>query len=227
MKKIEIILADGDSLFSDALLAALSGADDFNISAVGGGTAGLRDILARERGIAVIHRQMPDAETIHMLREIKRAKKETRALLIVKEPTGDLLALAGENPSIGVMSSNSTVAELILAIRTLARGERYISKKVFAAAGRARSGQRLSDPLGEITPREREVLYWLAAGLTNKEISKKMILSEKTIKNHVSHILKKLELTDRTKAAALAWREGLPLISEDFYSVSSPDAMLK
>ena len=79
----------------------------------------------------------------------------------------------------------------------------------------------------QLTPREREVLYWLALGFTNKEISKKMILSEKTIKNHVSHILKKLELTDRTKAAALAWREGLPQISEDFYSLSSAEPMLK
>ena len=125
------------------------------------------------------------------------------------------------------MSSSSDIEELVSALRSLARGERYVSKKVLAAAGGRSGAERLSDPLGEITPREREVLYWLALGLTNKEISKKMILSEKTIKNHVSHILKKLELTDRTKAAALAWREGLPQISEDFYSLSSAEPMLK
>ena len=126
------------------------------------------------------------------------------------------------------MSSSSDIDELVSALRSLARGERYVSKKVLAAAGGRSGAERLSDPLGEITPREREVLYWLALGLTNKEISKKMILSRKNDKkNHVSHILKKLELTDRTKAAALAWREGLPQISEDFYSLSSAEPMLK
>lgn len=227
MKKIEIILADADSLFTDALRAALSSVEDFSVSAAGAGAAGLREAFRRAHGVAVIHRQTPDAETLHMLRDGKRDRKDLRALLIVKEPTADLLSLAGENAGIGVMSSSSTLEELVSALRSLARGERYVSKKVLAAAGGRSDAERLSDPLGEVTPREREVLYWLALGLTNKEISKKMILSEKTIKNHVSHILKKLELTDRTKAAALAWREGLPQISEDYYSLSSAEPMLQ
>ena len=83
------------------------------------------------------------------------------------------------------------------------------------------------DPLNEITPREREVLYWLSHGLTNKEIAQRMILSEKTVKNHVSHLLKKLDLTDRTKAAALAWKEGLPQIAEEFFSLPAVQPMLK
>lgn len=227
MKKIEIILADADSLFTDALRAALSSVEDFNVSTAGTGAAGLREAFGRGQGVAVIHRQTPDAETVHMLREGKRDRKDLRALLIVKEPTADLLSLAGENAGIGVMSGSSTMEELVSALRSLARGERYVSKNILSAAGGRSGAERLSDPLGEITPREREVLYWLALGLTNKEISKKMILSEKTIKNHVSHILKKLELTDRTKAAALAWREGLPQISEDFYSLSPAEPMLQ
>ena len=64
-------------------------------------------------------------------------------------------------------------------------------------------------------------------GLTNKEIAQRMILSEKTVKNHVSHLLKKLDLTDRTKAAALAWKEGLPQIAEEFFSLPAVQPMLK
>ena len=129
---------------------------------------GCAKYFARGQGIVVIHRQIPDAETIHMLREGKRDRKDLRALLIVKEPAGDLLSLAGENAGIGVMSSSSDIDELVSALRSLARGERYVSKKVLAAAGGRSGAERLSDPLGEITPREREVLYWLALGLTNK-----------------------------------------------------------
>ena len=142
MKKIEIILADADSLFTDALRAALRGVEDFEVSAADGGAAGLREVFVRGQGIVVIHRQIPDAETIHMLREGKRDRKELRALLIVKEPTGDLLSLAGENVGIGVMSSSSDIEELVSALRSLARGERYVSKKVLAAAG-GRSGAEL------------------------------------------------------------------------------------
>ena len=169
MKKIEIILADADSLFTDALRSALSPVEDFSVSAAGAGAAGLREAFGRGQGVAVIHRQIPDAETVHILREGKRDRKDLRALLIVKEPTADLLSLAGENAGIGVMSGSSTVEELVSALRSLARGERYVSKKVLAAAGGRSGAERLSDPLGEITPREREVLYWLAHGLTYRK----------------------------------------------------------
>ncbi|MBQ9881123.1 MAG: response regulator transcription factor, partial [Synergistes sp.] len=87
--------------------------------------------------------------------------------------------------------------------------------------------QMRRDLLADITPREREVLYWMAKGLKNREISQKLILSEKTVKNHVSHILKKLETEDRTKAAAIAWEEGLPLVEEEFFSISSLRAVIK
>ncbi len=227
-KKIEIILADAESLFTDALRVALGAAGDFIVWTVrGGGASALREAFGRGRGIVVIHREIPDAETIHILREGRRDKKNMRALLIVKESTGELLSLAFESSAIGVMSADAGIEELISALRSLARGERYISPKVLASSGEKKIVARLSDPLGGLTAREREVLYWLALGLTNKEIAKKMILSEKTVKNHVSRILKKLELTDRTKAAVLAWREGLPQISEDFYSISYAEAMLE
>ncbi|GHV45824.1 hypothetical protein FACS1894204_06040 [Synergistales bacterium] len=62
--------------------------------------------------------------------------------------------------------------------------------------------------MDRLTPREKEILYWLSQGLSNAEIARRMVLSEKTVKNHVSHILKKLGLRDRTQAAVMAWRTG-------------------
>ncbi|GHS87164.1 hypothetical protein AGMMS49957_06560 [Synergistales bacterium] len=60
----------------------------------------------------------------------------------------------------------------------------------------------------KLTSREKEILYWLSQGLSNAEIASRTVLSEKTVKNHVSHILKKLGLRDRTQAAVMAWRTG-------------------
>ncbi|MGI6790359.1 response regulator transcription factor [Aminivibrio sp.] len=72
-----------------------------------------------------------------------------------------------------------------------------------------------SDQLCYLTPREKEILYWLAQGLSNAEVADRMVLSEKTVKNHVSHVLKKLDLRDRTQAAILAWRIGFAQLSPD------------
>jgi DNA-binding NarL/FixJ family response regulator len=72
-----------------------------------------------------------------------------------------------------------------------------------------------SDLLTDLTSREKEILYWLAQGLNNNEIAARMVLSEKTVKNHVSHILKKLDTRDRTQAAIIAWKVGFAQISPD------------
>ena len=72
-----------------------------------------------------------------------------------------------------------------------------------------------NDLLGELTPREKEILYWLAQGLSNSEVAARMVLSEKTVKNHVSHMLKKLDIRDRTQAAIMAWKIGFAQLSPD------------
>ena len=72
--------------------------------------------------------------------------------------------------------------------------------------------------LNHLTPREKEVLYWLSQGFSNQNIAKVMYLSEKTVKNHVSRILKKLEFSDRTQAAVFAWKVGFAQSTpEQFY----------
>ena len=71
-----------------------------------------------------------------------------------------------------------------------------------------------NDQLFDLTNREKEILYWLAQGMSNTEMSEKMVLSEKTVKNHVSHVLKKLDLRDRTQAAILAWKVGFAQLTQ-------------
>jgi len=65
------------------------------------------------------------------------------------------------------------------------------------------------EPLCNLTPKEKETFYWLSQGLKNEEIARKMVVSEKTVKNYVTRILRKLGLRDRTQAAIMAWRLGL------------------
>ena len=67
----------------------------------------------------------------------------------------------------------------------------------------------------ELTTKEKETLFWISQGCSNATIAERMVVSEKTVKNHVSHVLKKLDLHDRTQAAVLAWGVGLAQLAPE------------
>ncbi|NLV81612.1 MAG: response regulator transcription factor [Synergistaceae bacterium] len=218
MKKINIILADGSRLFANALKTILSEEQDFNVvSDVYCGIEAIRNVQVLRPDILVLGQVLPDITMFQVVREIYRDIKSIRFLFIVKDGNSELLKFLSEVQTIGVIRHNTDVSELIVALRSIAKGERYISKDVLNDLRYVPEEPDGKDLLREITPREREVLYWLSQGQNNREIAATMILSEKTIKNHITHLLKKLKVADRTKAAAIAWAEGLPLIPEEFF----------
>ena len=75
--------------------------------------------------------------------------------------------------------------------------------------------KQADDLIETLSPQEKVILYWISQGYSNLELAKQAVLSEKTVKNHVSHMLKKLELRDRTQAAVLAWRMGFAQMSPE------------
>jgi DNA-binding NarL/FixJ family response regulator len=112
----------------------------------------------------------------------------------------------------GFLLKNSGRAELLRAVRAVARGEslldtavtRTVTRRLVELASRAESPE-----LAQLSQREREVLALVAQGLTNREIATRLVISEVTARNHVSHVLEKLGLNRRAEAAALAARLGL------------------
>lgn len=220
MKKIKIVLADGSNLFVDALKMVLEKEPEIVImSGASSGVDALRNCIDLQPDIAVIGEILPDLTIVEAAKEIRRSVRGIRFLFLIRDGSADMLSLLSGMDSVGAVRQSCDIAEFLKALRSIIRGERYISSEVIEYLKNPFSDGPLSDdPLEYITQREREVLYWVSHGLTNKEISERIFLSEKTVKNHVSHILKKLDLSDRTKAAAFAWREGLPLIPEDFFT---------
>jgi NarL family two-component system response regulator LiaR len=96
-------------------------------------------------------------------------------------------------------------------VRKAATGEVVLNPRVAARVIQELQSLRgtQANPFTELSERELEVLRLIAAGLSNAEMAEKLVLSEKTIKGHVSNILSKLHLVDRTQAAVYAWREGI------------------
>lgn len=109
----------------------------------------------------------------------------------------------------GYIVKDVTPSELLRAIRTVASGEIYVDPRIAGRMLRRRSSNsRYLDP-SDLTAREVEVVRLIVAGMSNKEISSNMLLSEKTVKNHISRIFGKFNCTARTQAAVHAMRMGL------------------
>lgn len=116
----------------------------------------------------------------------------------------------------GFLLKDTPSAELVNAVRIVARGESLLSPAVtrtligrFADRVRPATTPPATDPLGALAPREREVLQLIARGLSNAEIADELVISVETVKTYVSRILTKLDLRDRVQAAILAYRTGL------------------
>jgi DNA-binding NarL/FixJ family response regulator len=179
-----------------------------------------------EEALAVIHEYLPDivlfdinmprVNGLQLARELRNLKIRTALIAVSAYDDEDSLATLSAEGVLGFVLKASGRGELIAAIHSVVRGQPYVDphvagKLMLSFAKRKNDNDLLTD----LTPREKEILYWLAQGLNNSEIATRMVLSEKTVKNHVSHILKKLDIRDRTQAAIIAWRVGFAQIGPD------------
>jgi DNA-binding NarL/FixJ family response regulator len=143
-------------------------------------------------------------------REIRSELPETKVLMLTsfaEEETVVAALLAG---AAGYVLKNVARARLLEALRSVARGESLLDSKVTKSVLERLVGmQGKQEQDDELTAREREVLVLIAEGATNKEIAAKLVVSENTARNHVSHILSKLGFSRRSEAAAYAVRKGL------------------
>jgi DNA-binding NarL/FixJ family response regulator len=214
---LKVVLVDDHKLFRDGLRKILDLEPDIRVEAEAGDG---------EEALAVIHEYLPDivlfdinmprVDGLQLAREIRNLKIRTALIAVSAYDDEDSLATLSAEGVLGFVLKSSGRGELIAAIRSVSRGQAYVDPHV---AGKLMLNfskrKNENDLLADLTPREKEILYWLAQGLNNGEVAKRMVLSEKTVKNHVSHILKKLDIRDRTQAAVMAWRAGFAQINPD------------
>lgn len=208
MDKIRLVLIDDHKLFRDGIKKLLEMEPDFTVEGEASdgieGAALVKKVLP---DVALFDVGMPGMDGIHLVQELNKTVTGVKYIAVTAHQDENRLQELSAAGVHGFVIKSSGRLELLSAVRSVARGHCYVDPKVAglllgALHKKKDQGARLS----ELTDREKEVLYWLAQGLSNMEIADRMVLSEKTIKNHVSHILKKLDLRDRTQAAILAWR---------------------
>lgn len=217
MEQISLVVADDHKLFRDGIKKLLELEADIEV--VGEASDGIETLeMVRNfvPDILLFDVNLPRLDGLQVVRELNNLQTEVRYVAISAYDDEERLSALSSEGVHGFVLKASGKVELLSAIRSASRGQNYVDPKV---AGKLLTSfyrrKEETDQLYELTPREKEILYWLAQGLSNSEIALRMVLSEKTVKNHVSHVLKKLDLRDRTQAAIMAWKVGFAQLNPD------------
>jgi NarL family two-component system response regulator LiaR len=154
---------------------------------------------------------MPDMDGVETTRRVKQVSPRSQVVVLTSYHEDEHIFPALKAGALSYILKDVSAEELASAVRKAAAGEAVLHPRVAARVIKELQGRRedMLNPFTELSERELEVLKLIADGMSNAEIAAKLVLSEKTVKGHVSNILSKLHLVDRTQAAVYAWREGV------------------
>jgi DNA-binding NarL/FixJ family response regulator len=210
--KIQVVIADDHTLFREGLAGIISGTEDFEV--VGqAGTMQEAVQLARNLlpDVILLDIDMPGGG-LDAARMVAEDCPVTRIVILTSSEEDDHLIRALKIGARAYILKGVAARELLRILRAVWAGESYVPPMLAASLllemREAQSQYKQpSSPLDELTPRERQILEGLAAGLSNKEIGEQLFLSEKTVKHYMTNILQKLQVRNRVEAALLAQKE--------------------
>ena len=154
---------------------------------------------------------MPEMGGVEATRRIKDLSPRTQIVVLTSYHDDEHIFPALQAGAISYILKDVRMEDLAEAIHRAARGEATLHPRVAARVIQELHGSRTQEinPFTELTARELEILKLIANGLSNSEIAEQLVISEYTVKGHVSNIFSKLHLADRTKAAVYAWQKGV------------------
>ena len=211
-QKIRVLIADDHALFRYGVRAMLASEDGFEVAgeaATGEEAVALAAEL--EPDVVLMDVQMPGINGIEATRRVVERDPNVGVVVVTMFEENDSVFAAMRAGARGYVLKGADAAEVIKVVRAVAEGEAHFGPEIarrlmgfFAApAPEAR------EVFPELTEREREVLDLVARGLGNPEIARRLYLSEKTVRNHVSHVFLKLQVADRSQAIVRAREAGL------------------
>jgi NarL family two-component system response regulator LiaR len=217
-KPITVLLVDDHEVVRRGLRAFLEAHPEFTV--VGEAESGAAAIqLAQEHipDVVLMDLVMPGMDGVEATRQVRGISPRTQVVVLTSYHEDEHIFPALQAGAISYILKDVKMDELTEAVRRAAQGEATLHPHVATRVLQELHGAKADrEHLGserylytELTPREMDVLKWIANGLSNKEIAEQLVISEYTVKGHVSNILSKLHLTDRTQAAVYAWREGI------------------
>jgi len=208
---IRVFLADDHAVVREGLVALIETEEDMEVvGAAENGEEAVRRVLHFQPDVTLLDLHMPRKGGLEAIAEIKEALPDARILVLTSFGDDENVFTAIKSGALGYLLKDTPPHELIRAIRNVYDGKSAlhpdIALKVIRELNQPQDKPLTEDPL---TVREADVLKQVARGLSNEEIAEILVVSERTVRTHVSNILGKLHLANRTQAALYALREGI------------------
>jgi NarL family two-component system response regulator LiaR len=208
---IRVLIADDHAVVREGLRAFLALQDDVEVvGEAADGEEAVAAVAHLEPDVALVDLVMPRVDGLEAIKRIRALGTPTRVVVLTSFADEDKMLPAVRAGAVGYLLKDVAPRELVAAIRTVHDGDTLLHPAVVRQLVREVAGDGPEPPADNpLTPREREVLALIARGRANKAIAFELGVAEKTVKTHVSNILAKLGVSDRTQAALYAVREGL------------------
>jgi NarL family two-component system response regulator LiaR len=219
---IRVLLVDDHAIVRDGIRSLLRTQPDIEVVGEAGNG---RDAVSRAASLApdviLMDLVMPDMDGIEATRHILAERPEARILVLTSFAAEDKVFPAIKAGAMGYLLKDSDSEELVRAVHQVHRGESSLHPKIARmvlremwAEPRPTRPQEQAPAVDPLTEREMEVLKLVARGLSNEEIAEQLVITEGTVRTHVSNILGKLHLASRTQATLYALREGLASLDD-------------
>ena len=204
----KVFIVDDHELVRKGLIDLIDAEVDLSVvGSAGNYEEALANFATIETDVAVLDVRLPDGSGIELCRELINIKPELKVLMLTSFLGDEALLGAVLGGAMGYLIKDIKNLELLASIRKVASGESFLDTALISSVtNRLRENKNPASEIYELTDQEARVLEFIGEGMTNREIAKNMFLAEKTVKNYVSSLLRKLGLERRTQAAALAVR---------------------
>jgi DNA-binding NarL/FixJ family response regulator len=203
---IRVLVAEDHAVVRDGLVELLGGADDVEVVATAAdGEEALARVEELQPDVVLMDISMPKVDGIRATGSIGEADPDVRVVMLTAFSDRDRVVSALDAGAVGYLLKDAEPDEVLDAIRAASRGEAPLAPRAARELLAARSEERHAD----LSNREHEVLALVAEGLPNKRIARRLEISEKTVKAHLTSIFQRIGVTDRTQAALWAQRHGV------------------